>query len=54
MAEEYPEKIQFLTKQLNRIIVRGRTTDGPAQKNDRAWWSELNWMTKEEYEELGR
>ncbi|MCM8538004.1 MAG: arylsulfatase [Lentisphaeraceae bacterium] len=54
IADQHPERVQFLTKELNKVIAKGRTTPGAIQENDRKWWSELNWMTKKQYELLAQ
>ncbi|MCM2371278.1 sulfatase-like hydrolase/transferase [Aporhodopirellula aestuarii] len=52
IAAQHPEQVQRLTAQINQIIASGRTTPGPAQKNDTGYWPDLNWMTQEQFDEL--
>ena len=52
LVKDYPEKVKTLIQKINKIITSGRTTSGVPQSNDRQWWSDLNWMTKEEYDNL--
>ena len=49
LAVKYPEKVTDLTAKINNIIASGRTTKGAYQKNDTGYWSDLSWMTVEEY-----
>ena len=52
IAEAHPDKVAELKKQINLIIARGRTTEGPIQPNDTDWWKGLNWITKAQYDKL--
>lgn len=49
IADQFPEKVAELTSRINRIIARGRTTNGPVQPNDTGWWEDLHWQTKQQY-----
>ena len=37
---------ESLAERLRTIVRRGRSTAGPQQDNDSAWWSDLSWMEK--------
>lgn len=54
LVDQFPEKVQSLTKQINKVITQGRTTEGTKQANDRGWWPNLNWLTEEQYNQLAR
>ncbi len=49
VADKHPQKVASMRDEITRIVVRGRTTDGAIQANDTDWWSDLSWMTEEEY-----
>ena len=38
-----------LEKQLTHIVRTGRTTKGPPSANDTPYWSDLHWMSKQDY-----
>ncbi|MDO6801388.1 arylsulfatase [Wenyingzhuangia sp. 1_MG-2023] len=52
LAKKYPKKVKDLTAKINKIIASGRTTEGTYQKNDTGYWSDLSWMTANEYDVL--
>jgi hypothetical protein len=42
---QYPEVAEQLEQKISRLIVNGRSTPGPKQKNDGPdWWPRLYWM----------
>ena len=43
------QRVEKMTKQINQIIINGRTTIGETQKNDTGYWKELSWLTEEQY-----
>jgi arylsulfatase A len=49
LAVKHPKKVKELTAKINNIIASGRTTKGTHQKNDTGYWSDLSWMSAEEY-----
>ena len=49
LAAEHPHRVDALTKQATDIVINGRTTAGPVQKNDTDYWEDLNWLTAEKY-----
>jgi len=49
VIDEHPELVEELTTKITGIICRGRTTPGPAAKNDTGYWNDLVWLTEEEY-----
>ena len=46
----HPEIVAKLTKLATDIVLNGRTTNGPAQANDTAYWKDLTWITEESYQ----
>ena len=54
VVEENPGIAARLTKQINSIIARGRTTPGPIQPNDTGHWKDLVWMTPKQFSNLGQ
>ena len=46
---KHPEVVQRLTRKANDIILNGRTTAGPTQRNDTGWWDDLAWIDGEVY-----
>ena len=43
--DQHPDVVRELTALLTEYVRRGRSTPGPAQKNDGPeWWPQLNWM----------
>ncbi len=44
VAADHPEVVDRLKTRITRIVKEGRSTDGPAQSNDVAWWKQLNWI----------
>ena len=52
LSGQHPERVQTLTRKLNRIIARGRSTPGSPQANDTPHWKELTWMKPAEYKQL--
>lgn len=49
LIREFPEKCRALEAKMSKLIVRGRSTPGPAQVNDTGYWEDLHWMSKDEY-----
>jgi arylsulfatase A len=45
----HPKIASSLERQITGIIVNGRTTPGTKQQNDTDHWTNLNWITPEEY-----
>ena len=54
LADEKPEMVKELTRQINQIIARGRTTPGQAQPNDTGYWKQLVWIKEQKYKTLVR
>ncbi|TWU51061.1 Arylsulfatase [Rubripirellula tenax] len=52
VASEHPEIVERLENEINRLIAGGRTTKGVPQPNDTAYWSDLSWMTPQQYEAI--
>ncbi len=50
----YPEKVAQLKKQIMKIVAQGRTTPGAVQPNDTAYWDDLKWMSKAQFNQLAR
>ncbi|WP_339745006.1 arylsulfatase [uncultured Rubinisphaera sp.] len=46
---DHPEIAETLEAQLTSLITQGRTTPGPAVKNDTGWWSDLNWIEQSSF-----
>ena len=49
LAADHSDRVDALTKQATDIVLNGRTTAGPIQKNDTDYWQDLNWITQEQY-----
>lgn len=49
IAAQRPEDVHRLTRKITEIVRSGRSTPGPAQKNDTEYWKDLTWMTPDEY-----
>lgn len=54
VATKHPKLVKELTSKINKIIASGRTTKGAYQKNDTGYWSDLSWMTTEEYNKYSK
>lgn len=52
VAGKNPERVAQLTNKINQIIARGRTGEGTPQPNDTGYWKELQWMSKQEFDDL--
>jgi len=49
IIEAHPEIVSHLRSEATAIVLRGRSTPGPALANDGpAWWPRLDWIPKEE------
>ena len=46
VADQHPDLVSRLTKQISEIIRNGRSTPGPPQPNDTGWWDDLVWMKR--------
>jgi len=46
----HPEMVDMLKKKATKIVVNGRTSPGPVQKNDTGYWKDLGWIAKQEYQ----
>jgi arylsulfatase A len=44
VIEKHPDVVQSLTGQITAMVQNGRTTPGPAQRNDTGYWSDLTWI----------
>lgn len=51
VAEEFPERVEQLKAAATSIVLNGRTTPGNPQMNDTAYWKDLRWISKKEYQE---
>lgn len=49
VIEDHADRADELTAEATRIVATGRTTEGPAQSNDTAYWDDLRWMTPQQY-----
>ena len=49
VADKHPQKVASMRDSIAQMVVRGRTTAGAVQANDTDWWSDLSWITEEEY-----
>ncbi|MDB4808315.1 arylsulfatase [Verrucomicrobiales bacterium] len=52
VAKQHPKVVDRMTQQINQIITRGRTTEGPVQPNDTGYWKDLEWITSEHFKSL--
>ena len=50
IAAQHPEVVDQLTKKASDIVLNGRTTKGPVQRNDTGYWKDLAWITEAEYD----
>jgi arylsulfatase A len=46
ILEQHPQIVAELTRKITMVVNRGRTTAGPAVKNDTPWWPDLTWIKK--------
>ncbi len=44
VLKQHPEIARELTEKITTIVNRGRSTTGPAVKNDTPWWPDLTWI----------
>ncbi|RMF43515.1 MAG: arylsulfatase [Planctomycetota bacterium] len=49
VAEEHPDIVAQLQEAITKIVLDGRTTQGPAQPNDTGYWADLTWIDPAEY-----
>ena len=49
IAEAHREMVSQLKEKATSSVVNGRTSDGPAQKNDTEYWQDLYWISKADY-----
>mgnify|MGYP003642048489 CR=1 FL=1 len=49
LAEKQADRARQLQEKITAIILQGRTTPGPLQKNDTGYWKDLGWITEAEY-----
>lgn len=54
VATAHPEKVESLTKWMNEIVARGRSTPGAPRMNDTGYWEDLHWITPQQYKALAR
>ena len=47
LQAKHPERVAELKKLLRTIVDNGRSTPGPQQANDGAWWPQLPWPKPE-------
>jgi hypothetical protein len=47
---QHPEQVAQLQTKATDIVVNGRTTEGPVQRNDTGYWKGLDWITEAEYD----
>ncbi len=50
LISQYPAIRAKLTDEITRIVCSGRTIAGISQPNDTDYWSDLAWLSQEEYE----
>jgi arylsulfatase A len=50
LAPQHPEIVGQLKRKGTDIVLNGRTTNGPVQRNDTGHWKDLTWVTKAEYD----
>jgi len=50
VAKDNPKIAGALTEKLTAIVRNGRTNQGAPQQNDTDYWSDLTWMTKEQFQ----
>lgn len=50
----HPTIAERLQKKATEIVIQGRTTDGPIQPNDTGHWSDLKWITPEQYAQVAK
>ena len=44
VIDRHPQVAEKLLEKLNAIIRNGRSSSGPPQSHDTAWWDDLVWM----------
>ena len=49
IAAKHQPVVERLTRQLSQFVTRGRSTPGVAQANDTGYWSDLTWLTPQDY-----
>jgi arylsulfatase A-like enzyme len=48
LQQDHPEEVARLTALLTRYVKEGRSTPGPAQRNDgQQRWKQLGWMARD-------
>jgi arylsulfatase A len=50
LAAQHPEVVDQLKKKALDIVLNGRTTKGPVQRNDTGYWKDLTWITEADYD----
>ena len=50
VTAQHPELVDQLKKKALDIVVNGRTTEGPVQRNDTGYWKGLDWITEADYD----
>jgi arylsulfatase A-like enzyme len=48
LSKQHPEMLKQLENTMTQIIIKGRSTPGPRQKNVGEWWPQINWISQEE------
>ncbi|MDM4014092.1 sulfatase family protein [Roseiconus lacunae] len=49
VAEANPRRVDTLRQKATRIVVDGRTTQGPRLSNDTGYWPDLTWISETQY-----
>lgn len=49
VAAEHPDRVAAMTAEITRIVCQGRSTPGPRVDNDTSYWTDLGWLTEQEY-----
>jgi hypothetical protein len=50
LVAQHPEQVAQLQTKATDIVVNGRTTEGPVQRNDTGYWKGLDWITEADYD----
>ena len=50
LVAQHPEQVAQRQKKATDIVVNGRTTEGPVQRNGTGYWKGLDWITEAEYD----
>ncbi|HBE68913.1 MAG TPA: arylsulfatase [Planctomycetaceae bacterium] len=52
LGSEFPDDVARLTALATKVVVNGRTTEGPAASNDTGYWSDLSWMKPDAFQAM--